>query len=748
MPDRGKDHLLLNARAGWRAAILDRTVLADEEAHLRLRPLPGAARPLVDAKGSFGGLALPTGLAVDAEERVYILDSQAHVIKRFDPCTETFEVLPCIGGPGSEPRQLRDPRGLATSCRGDLYVADTGNRRVQVFALKGLPLRGIWGPLKVIREGSKVRVEPTACWEPAPGSRLERQPESDLSDRIWQPWDVALSRDNWAYVSDYANGLIHIFDPWGCWRSSYTGKAPDVPPLERPTHIALDKAGRLYVVQDGKDYVTVLDADGNFLQRVERPEQIKGRFCPIAVAVDEEGNLYISERLTRRVYLYCPATDGCYTYAGACRSFNGLGAALAFDRAGNPLLSDAEQRRVFRLETQATFETEGRYYSEPLDSHIYRCQWHRILMRAAIQPGTQIRIDTLTSESPKTAAEIQSLPEARWATGQINPLVGDGDWDCLIQGPPGRYLWLRLTLVGDGTATPAVQRIKVYYPRVSSLQYLPAVYSEDAVSRDFMGRFLSIFDTIWSGIADQITDIARYFDPAATPANGAGPGDVDFLSWLASWLSLTLDRHWPEEKRRHLLQRAHRLYTLRGTPEGLRLHIQLYTDVEPRILEHFKLRRWLFLDHAQVGDQSALWGTGIVGRLQLDEQVQINSFQLIDSGDPLRDPFHHHAHQFTVFVPLRGRGSDVQKQTLERIVEMAKPAHTQGYVQLVEPRFRVGVQAFIGLDTVIGQYPDQVIAGEGQLGYDTVLGPALDESGPSTMRVGVRARIGSSRLMD
>ncbi|MFQ5857419.1 MAG: NHL repeat-containing protein, partial [Anaerolineae bacterium] len=438
MPNGPKDHLLLNAQAGWQAAILDRTVLADGEAYLRLRPLPSAVRPLMDAAGSFGGLALPTGLAVDADDRIYILDSQTHLVKRFDPCTETFEVLPCIGGPGSEPRQVRDPRGLAISCRDDLYVADTGNRRVQTFALKGLPLRSIWGPLRVIRQESEIRVEPAAPEPPTAMAPEECQTEPAFPEGTWQPWDIALSRDNWAYVSDYANGLIHVFDPRGCWRTAYTGEAPEEPPLERPTHIALDKAGRLYVVQEGVDYVTVLDADGTFVEKIEHAEQeIKGRFCPMAIAVDEDGNIYISERTTRRVHIYCQGGDGCYTYAGTCRTFKGLGLALTFDRAGNPLLSDAERKQVFRLEAQAAFETEGRYYSEPLDSRIYRCQWHRILMRASIQPGTQVRIDTFTSESPKTAAEIQSLPGARWATGQINTQVGDGDWDCLIQSPPG-----------------------------------------------------------------------------------------------------------------------------------------------------------------------------------------------------------------------------------------------------------------------------------------------------------------------
>jgi len=97
---------------------------------------------------------------------------------------------------------------------------------------------------------------------------------------------------------------------------------------------------------------------------------------------------------------------------------------------------------------------------------------------------------------------------------------------------------------------------------------------------------------------------------------------------------------------------------------------------------------------------------------------------------------------------VRGAGSEQQRQTVERIVALASPAHVQAEIQIVRPRFRIGVQAFLGLDTVIGNYPDRVVAGQGQLGKDTVLGPSEDERAAPTLRIGIRARIGSSTLID
>jgi phage tail-like protein len=304
-----------------------------------------------------------------------------------------------------------------------------------------------------------------------------------------------------------------------------------------------------------------------------------------------------------------------------------------------------------------------------------------------------------------------------------------------------------LKLFGEGAQTPVIRRARVFYPRKSSLRFLPAAYSEDDVSRDFLGRFLSIFDSVRGEAEQAIAGFARYLEPGAAPTRPAGTAEPDFLAWLASWIGLTLDRHWPEDRRRELVRRAHELYRLRGTAAGLEEHIKLYTGFAPRILEHFKLRRWLYLDHSRLGDQSALYGAAIVNRLQLGEHSTTGSFQLVDTGDPLRDPFHVFAHQFTVFATVRGEATDQQRQTLERIIELAKPAHALARLEIVHPRLRIGTQSLVGIDTIIGRPPQGTATGKGRLGYDSVLGERTERHGTSPLRIGSRSRIGSNTVV-
>ena len=89
------------------------------------------------------------------------------------------------------------------------------------------------------------------------------------------------------------------------------------------------------------------------------------------------------------------------------------------------------------------------------------------------------------------------------------------------------------------------------------IKYLPALYQED----ELMGRFLMLFESFWEPIVGQIDQMHVYLDPQLTQA--------ELLPWLASWIGLTLDERWPEERRRNLLSSAVTLFRRRGTKRGL-----------------------------------------------------------------------------------------------------------------------------------------------------------------------------------
>src|SRR5262249_13968011 len=145
--------------------------------------------------------------------------------------------------------------------------------------------------------------------------------------------------------------------------------------------------------------------------------------------------------------------------------------------------------------------------------------------------------------------------------------------------------------------------------------------------------------------------------------------------------------------------------------------------------------------------RSALWGPEIIKRLQLDVYSEIGKFQLVDTGDPLTDPFGAFAHRFTVYATVPRSFSPADRATLQSIVEMAKPAHTQATLRLVQPRFGVGRQSCMGvdsvsgIDSVIGKRGQPAVLGEAVLGEENRLGPR-EGPGTSRFRLGPGLRVG------
>jgi phage tail-like protein len=103
------------------------------------------------------------------------------------------------------------------------------------------------------------------------------------------------------------------------------------------------------------------------------------------------------------------------------------------------------------------------------------------------------------------------------------------------------------------------------------LRYLPGIFQES----DFLGRYLKIFETIWEPQEWRIDHVSMYFDPHTCPP--------ELLEWLASWLDLAVNNHWPEARRRRLLAEATDLYRWRGTRYGMTRMIEVCTGLTPDI---------------------------------------------------------------------------------------------------------------------------------------------------------------------
>lgn len=210
------------------------------------------------------------------------------------------------------------------------------------------------------------------------------------------------------------------------------------------------------------------------------------------------------------------------------------------------------------------------------------CVWHRLLIDACIPPETSVAVYS------RAANEERDLEIAAWerepalhlrgdgselpfVADKTNRAQGSGTWELLFQKARGRFLQLRIHLVGNGRSTPRLRSLRAYYPRFSYLShYLPGVYREDAESASFLDRFLANLEGFYTTIEDRIAAVQALLDPRGAPN--------DALDWLAGWFGVALDPSWTDERRRLFIRNAMKFFQWRGTMRGVVTALRLALD--------------------------------------------------------------------------------------------------------------------------------------------------------------------------
>jgi DNA-binding beta-propeller fold protein YncE len=133
--DKGSDIIVKFNPAGRVVMVLGRKQEASDES---TEPLRHPKPPLPPVDGLFRQV---TDVAWDAAGNTYISDG--YINSRVGKVDKDGNWLKSWGEPGDKPGQFNTPHSIATDARGNVYVADRGNRRIQVFDGEGTLLRQI-----------------------------------------------------------------------------------------------------------------------------------------------------------------------------------------------------------------------------------------------------------------------------------------------------------------------------------------------------------------------------------------------------------------------------------------------------------------------------------------------------------------------------------------------------------------------------------------------------------------------------
>jgi sugar lactone lactonase YvrE len=231
--------------------------------------------------------------------------------------------------------------GLATSKGGNVYVADTGNNRVQVFSAKG-------------------------------GFVDKFGTNGGGNGQFASPYDVAVAPDGNVFVADYSNDRVQKLSAGGGFQQEIASS--------QPTGVGVDADGNLYVATGGKvvrydkasgfaqgaswggagtngdldvssdGSIFVADNGGLRVVRFSSEGKVLGTIrgglsAPIGIGVDHDCNVWVGNISARRIAKFSPRGKMLTTAASA----DLIAQDIAVGRAGDVYAFDGSSRAIVRF---------------------------------------------------------------------------------------------------------------------------------------------------------------------------------------------------------------------------------------------------------------------------------------------------------------------------------------------------------------------------------------------------------------
>jgi streptogramin lyase len=257
-----------------------------------------------------GQLNTPMGVASDAKGDAWVSDTKNNRIEKFDP---EGEYVSQFGYVGSENGALKEPRGVAIDVKGDIWVTDTGNNRVEEFTEHGEFMRvtstevALKGPQGIATDASgNVWVADTGdnrVVEFKEKGEYVREAAKTVGTRLLaEPVGVAIDTSGNVWVTDAKNHRVVEFGSTGIALKEFGKEGTNNGEFQTPTGIAIDSENDLYVSDYAADRVQEFNAKGEYLTKFGSAGSNGAQFkAPYLMGVDAQGALLVADSENSRV---------------------------------------------------------------------------------------------------------------------------------------------------------------------------------------------------------------------------------------------------------------------------------------------------------------------------------------------------------------------------------------------------------------------------------------------------------------
>ncbi|HUU23140.1 MAG TPA: 6-bladed beta-propeller [Phycisphaerae bacterium] len=257
-------------------------------------------------------LLRPHGVAVEGEKYLYVTDQELQAVMVFDLKSGRSTPIDRAGE-----TYFVSPVGVA-ACGEVLAASDSALNAVFLLSPQGTLQRtlakpgGFQRPTGLAYDAARgllyvvdTLANEVCVFQPGSGKLVRRFGAHGTGPGEFNyPTHVFVDRAGRIFVTDSLNFRVQAFDPEGRFLF-HIGKLGDASGhLAVPKGVGVDSFGHVYIVDSYFSTVQVFDQEGNFLLALGGPGEESGRFqVPAGLFVDADNRIYVCDSFNRRVQL-------------------------------------------------------------------------------------------------------------------------------------------------------------------------------------------------------------------------------------------------------------------------------------------------------------------------------------------------------------------------------------------------------------------------------------------------------------
>jgi DNA-binding beta-propeller fold protein YncE len=219
------------------------------------------------------------------------------------------------------PFQLIRTYGVGFDSKGNVYAADQGAGAIFIFNPETKAVEMIRNAHEAhfglivglaIDDNDRIFVSDDKLHHVAVINAKHQQESSFGAEVLVRPGGLAIDTSNrFLYVVDTGNDVVDVFDAdsfkllrkIGTPSQKHMATEPGL--FSLPTNVAVDRDGNVYVTDTLNNRVEIFDADGTFISTFGKSGDGPGYFArPKGIAIDADGHIWVVDAMQQRVQVF------------------------------------------------------------------------------------------------------------------------------------------------------------------------------------------------------------------------------------------------------------------------------------------------------------------------------------------------------------------------------------------------------------------------------------------------------------